>query len=69
MTWPNSAEIASPWSPSDPASRTCSQPSSSEARRYESPNVLRIDIDRYRLLYEVHDATVTIAIVHAGRIP
>jgi mRNA interferase RelE/StbE len=39
------------------------------AHRYGSPDVLRIHIGRYRLLYEVSDVVVAISVIHVGRIP
>ncbi len=38
------------------------------AQRYGSPDVLRIHVGRYRLLYEVRDAVVRITVVHVGRV-
>lgn len=39
------------------------------AQQYGSPDILRIHIGRYRLMYEIHDATVTVTVVHVGRTP
>ncbi|MEV6314087.1 type II toxin-antitoxin system RelE/ParE family toxin [Streptomyces sp. NPDC051776] len=39
------------------------------ARPYGSPDVLRVHVGRYRLMYEVADAVVTITVVHVGRMP
>jgi mRNA interferase RelE/StbE len=39
------------------------------ARSYGSPDVLRIHIGRYRLMYEVAEAVVTITVIHVGRMP
>lgn len=44
-------------------------PRPERAHQYGSPDVLRIHIGRYRLLYEVRDAVVTVTVVHLGRIP
>lgn len=34
---------------------------------YGSPNLRRIHSGRYRALYEISDATVTIIVIHIGR--
>jgi mRNA interferase RelE/StbE len=39
------------------------------AQQYGSRNTLRIHIGAYRLLYEVSDSTVTIALISLGKVP
>jgi mRNA interferase RelE/StbE len=38
------------------------------ASKWGSPDRLRIHVGRYRVLYEVSDTTVTVAVVHLGRV-
>ena len=35
---------------------------------YGSPDVRRMSIGRYRVLYDVNDTTVTVVVIHAGRL-
>ena len=35
---------------------------------YGSPDVRRLHVGRYRVLYDVDDATVTMVVIHAGRL-
>ncbi len=35
---------------------------------YGSPDVRRLHVGRYRVLYDVSDATVTVVVIHAGRL-
>ncbi|MGW9369579.1 type II toxin-antitoxin system RelE family toxin [Streptomyces xanthophaeus] len=35
---------------------------------YGSPDLRRMHVGRYRVLYEVTDATVTIVVIHVGRL-
>jgi mRNA interferase RelE/StbE len=39
------------------------------AQPYGSPDILRIHVGRYRLMYEVHDEVVMITVFHVGRLP
>lgn len=34
---------------------------------YGSPDVRRMHVGRYRVLYDVNDMTVTVVVIHAGR--
>ena len=34
--------------------------------QYGSPDVRRMSVGRYRVLYDVNDSTVTIVVIHAG---
>ena len=34
---------------------------------YGSPDVRRMHVGRYRVLYDVNDTTVTVVVIHAGR--
>ncbi|WP_328583318.1 type II toxin-antitoxin system RelE family toxin [Streptomyces sp. NBC_00370] len=36
---------------------------------FGSWDVRRIHIGLYRVLYEIEDATITIAVIHVGRVP
>ncbi|MFF5128119.1 type II toxin-antitoxin system RelE/ParE family toxin [Streptomyces syringium] len=38
------------------------------AAEYGSPDLRRIHVGRYRVLYEITDSSVTIVIIHVGRI-
>lgn len=53
----------------DAALALAREPRPPGAHAYGSPDVLRIHIGRYRLLYEVADAVVTITVIHVGRMP
>ncbi|MEU6853488.1 type II toxin-antitoxin system RelE/ParE family toxin [Actinacidiphila alni] len=44
------------------------EPRPEAASKWGSPDRLRIHVGRYRVLYEVTDATVTIVVVHLGRV-
>ncbi|WP_327241083.1 type II toxin-antitoxin system RelE family toxin [Streptomyces sp. NBC_01320] len=35
---------------------------------YGSPDLRRMQVGRYRVLYEITEATVTIAVIHVGRL-
>lgn len=35
---------------------------------YGSPDVRRLHVGRYRVLYDVNDTTVTVVVIHAGRL-
>ncbi|MFI9297548.1 type II toxin-antitoxin system RelE/ParE family toxin [Streptomyces gardneri] len=35
---------------------------------YGSPDLRRLHVGRYRVLYEITEATVTIVVIHVGRI-
>ncbi|MCC9309390.1 type II toxin-antitoxin system RelE/ParE family toxin [Kitasatospora sp. RB6PN24] len=35
---------------------------------YGSPNLRRMHVGRYRIMYEITEATVTIVVIHLGRI-
>ncbi|OEV05080.1 type II toxin-antitoxin system RelE family toxin [Streptomyces oceani] len=39
------------------------------ATKYGSDEIFRVHVGRYRLMYEVRDALVTVIVVHVGRIP
>ncbi|WP_028804778.1 type II toxin-antitoxin system RelE family toxin [Streptomyces sp. 142MFCol3.1] len=36
---------------------------------YGSPDLRRMHVGRYRVLYEITDTTITIVIIHIGRTP
>ncbi|MFI8372030.1 type II toxin-antitoxin system RelE/ParE family toxin [Streptomyces sp. NPDC085466] len=44
------------------------QPRPQGATPYGSPGLRRMHAGRYRVLYEITDATVTIVIIHIGRL-
>ncbi|MGW7636130.1 type II toxin-antitoxin system RelE family toxin [Streptomyces decoyicus] len=44
------------------------QPRPDGTAEYGSPDIRRMHVGRYRVLYEIFDATVTIVIIHLGRI-
>jgi mRNA interferase RelE/StbE len=35
---------------------------------YGSPDMRRMHVGRYRILYDVNDTTVTVVVIHAGRL-
>jgi mRNA interferase RelE/StbE len=35
---------------------------------YGSPDVRRLHVGRYRVLYDIDDTTVTVVVIHAGRL-
>ncbi|WP_420082798.1 type II toxin-antitoxin system RelE family toxin (plasmid) [Streptomyces sp. JL4002] len=35
---------------------------------YGSPDLRRMHVGRYRVLYEITDATVTVVVIHVGRL-
>ncbi|HET6292903.1 MAG TPA: type II toxin-antitoxin system RelE/ParE family toxin [Kribbella sp.] len=35
---------------------------------YGSPDLRRLHVGRYRVLYDVSDSTVTVVVIHAGRL-
>lgn len=35
---------------------------------YGSPDVRRLHVGRYRVLYDIDDSTVTVVVIHAGRL-
>jgi mRNA interferase RelE/StbE len=35
---------------------------------YGSPDLRRLHVGRYRVLYDVIDAIVTVVVIHAGRV-
>ncbi|MEU4602472.1 type II toxin-antitoxin system RelE/ParE family toxin [Kribbella sp. NPDC023972] len=35
---------------------------------YGSPDLRRLHVGRYRVLYDVNDAIVTVVVIHAGRL-
>lgn len=44
------------------------QPRPAGTAEYGSPDIRRMHVGRYRVLYEIFDATVTIVIIHLGRL-
>ena len=44
------------------------EPRPDGAAEYGSADVRRIHVGRYRILYEIDDTTVTIVVIHAGRL-
>lgn len=44
------------------------QPRPAGSAAYGSPDLRRMHVGRYRMLYEITDATVTIMIIHIGRL-
>ncbi|MEU3407532.1 type II toxin-antitoxin system RelE/ParE family toxin [Streptomyces sp. NPDC006670] len=44
------------------------QPRPQGTTPYGSPDLRRMHVGRYRVLYEITDATVTIVVIHLGRI-
>lgn len=43
------------------------QPRPPGTATYGSPDLRRMHVGRYRVLYEITDATVTIVVIHIGR--
>lgn len=43
------------------------QPRPPGTTAYGSPDLHRMHVGRYRVLYEITDATVTIVVIHIGR--
>jgi mRNA interferase RelE/StbE len=35
---------------------------------YGSPDIRRLHVGRYRVLYDVNDSIVTVVVIHAGRV-
>lgn len=44
------------------------QPRPDGTAEYGSPDLRRMHVGRYRVLYEITEATVTIVIIHVGRL-
>ncbi|MFD9337491.1 type II toxin-antitoxin system RelE/ParE family toxin [Streptomyces sp. NPDC060028] len=44
------------------------QPRPQGTAEYGSPDLRRMHVGRYRVLYEITDATVTIVVIHVGRL-
>ncbi|MFH9422788.1 type II toxin-antitoxin system RelE/ParE family toxin [Streptomyces sp. NPDC017529] len=44
------------------------QPRPTGSAEYGSPDLRRIHVGRYRVLYEITEATVTIVVIHIGRL-
>ncbi|QDY79177.1 type II toxin-antitoxin system RelE family toxin [Streptomyces qinzhouensis] len=44
------------------------QPRPEGTQEYGSPDLRRMHVGRYRVLYEITDATVTIVVIHLGRL-
>ena len=44
------------------------QPRPAGSAEYGSPDLRRMHVGRYRVLYEITDATVTIVVIHVGRL-
>ncbi|MFD7666752.1 type II toxin-antitoxin system RelE/ParE family toxin [Streptomyces sp. NPDC059788] len=44
------------------------QPRPTGSAEYGSPDLRRMHVGRYRVLYEVTEATVTIVVIHIGRL-
>lgn len=44
------------------------EPSPDGSTAYETPALRRIHVGRYRVLYEIVDDTVTIIVIHVGRL-
>ncbi|MEU9107221.1 type II toxin-antitoxin system RelE/ParE family toxin [Streptomyces xanthophaeus] len=44
------------------------QPRPEGSTPYGSPDLRRIHIGRYRVMYEITEATITIVVIHVGRI-
>jgi mRNA interferase RelE/StbE len=44
------------------------EPRPEATAEYGSPDVRRMHVGRYRVLYDVNDTTVTVVVIHAGRI-
>ncbi|MDX3214046.1 type II toxin-antitoxin system RelE/ParE family toxin [Streptomyces sp. ME02-6991-2B] len=43
------------------------QPRPPGSAEYGSPNLRRMHVGRYRVMYEITEATVTIVVIHIGR--
>ncbi|WP_267286785.1 type II toxin-antitoxin system RelE family toxin [Kitasatospora acidiphila] len=48
--------------------RPCDSPHPPGTAAYGSADLRRMHVGRYRVLYEVTEATVTIVVIHLGRI-
>ncbi|CAM5688338.1 MULTISPECIES: type II toxin-antitoxin system RelE family toxin [Streptomyces] len=44
------------------------QPRPTGSAEYGSPDLRRIHVGRYRVLYEITEATITIVVIHIGRL-
>jgi mRNA interferase RelE/StbE len=44
------------------------EPRPAGTTEYGSPDLRRLHVGRYRVLYDVNDAIVTVVVIHAGRI-
>ncbi|MFD7094062.1 type II toxin-antitoxin system RelE family toxin [Streptomyces xanthophaeus] len=44
------------------------EPRTQGTAEYGSPDLRRMHVGRYRVLYEVTDTTVTIVVIHVGRL-
>ncbi|MFG2987019.1 type II toxin-antitoxin system RelE/ParE family toxin [Streptomyces sp. NPDC048258] len=44
------------------------QPRPEGSAEYGSPDLRRMDVGRYRVLYEITETTVTIVVIHVGRL-
>ncbi|MFJ8620958.1 type II toxin-antitoxin system RelE/ParE family toxin [Streptomyces clavifer] len=44
------------------------EPRPAGSAEYGSPDLRRIHVGRYRVLYEITDATITIVVFHVGRL-
>lgn len=44
------------------------EPRPSGSAEYGSPDVRRLHVGRYRILYDIDDTTVTVVVIHAGRL-
>ncbi|AWZ07703.1 MULTISPECIES: type II toxin-antitoxin system RelE/ParE family toxin [unclassified Streptomyces] len=44
------------------------QPRPEGSTPYGSPDLRRIHIGRYRVMYEITEATITIVVIHVGRV-
>ncbi|MFI6416086.1 type II toxin-antitoxin system RelE/ParE family toxin [Streptomyces sp. NPDC050842] len=48
--------------------RIFAQPLSRRQYRVRLPDLRRMPVGRYRVLYEITEATITIVVIHVGRI-
>ncbi|MGW7549744.1 type II toxin-antitoxin system RelE family toxin [Streptomyces rimosus] len=44
------------------------QPRPTGSAEYGSPDLRRMHVGRYRVLYEITEATITIVVIHIGRL-
>lgn len=54
--------------PASVTRRVAVQPRPEDSAEYGSPDVRRMHVGRYHVMYEIAEASITIVVVHLGRI-